>query len=200
MRNSAHIENMDKIVIVAVTGLIIGLIALIMVICNELFRKRGRRNRYQNQSKSVLVKNGINVKSPVLGAGKGEYFTGNREKQRTYYVNTAVTVWKVVFDDLNTKERSYINFTRQMWIGRTEAGQNEIAKLVLCKDGRISRNHCTIYESGGTLCLQDLNFRNHTYLNGNMVTSAVYLHNDDIIKVGNTQLKVQYSRMNTRST
>lgn len=186
--------------IVAIAVLAIAFIALIIVICGVLSGRRRHRNQYQNQSRSVLVKNGVNVKKQVLGGEKGEYFTGNLEKNGTRYVNPSVTVWKIVFDNLDTKEQLYMDFTRQMWIGRGGAGQNETAKLSLFGDGKVSRNHCTIYESQGTICLQDLNSSNHTYLNGNVITTPVYLQNGDVIRIGNTQLRVQYSRINGRPT
>lgn len=191
---------MNTIVIVEAVVLAIALITLIIVICIVLSGKRKRRNQYQKQRKNVLVKNGVDVKKQVIGGEKGEYFTGNLEKQGTHYVNHNIIVWRVVFDNLNTSERMYMDFTRQMWIGRTDASQNEVAKLMIPGDERVSRNHCTIYESGDRLCLKDLNSSNHTYLNGNMITNAVYLQSGDVIRVGNTQVKVQYSRVNDRPT
>lgn len=179
------------IIIAVVLG--VGFIIFAAIICVMMFGGKKRRNPYQNQYKSVLVRNGVDVKKQVMGGEKGEYFTGNLEKQETYYVNSAVAAWKIVFDNLNTRERQYVDFSRQMWIGRTSRNQNEGVKLVLANDEKVSRSHCTIYEAGGTLCLQDLNSSNHTYLNGNIITKAVYLKNGDVIRVGNTQLRVQYS-------
>lgn len=184
---------MNMIVAITVAALVLVCIILIIIICNVLSRRKRRRNQYQNQSKSVLVRNGVDVKKQVLGGEKGEYFTGNLEKQGTYYMNPAVTAWRIVFDNLNTGERLYIDFTRQMWIGRTTSGQSGVVKMTLPMDEKVSRNHCTIYESGGALCLQDLNSRNHTYLNGNIIINVVYLQNEDVIRVGDTQLRVQYN-------
>lgn len=191
---------MNMIVAIAVTVLVIVCIVLIIVICKALYGRKRRRSQYQNQSKSVLVRNGVDVKKQVLGGEKGEYFTGNLEKQGTHYVNPAVTAWRIVFDNLNTGERIYMDFTRQMWIGRTASGQNGVVKMTVPADEKVSRNHCTIYECRGTLCLRDLNSSNHTYLNGNVVTDAVYLQNEDVIRVGNTQLRVQYNLISNRPT
>lgn len=188
---------MDIIGTVGIATLVIAALVLV-VTCIFMSGRKKRKNQYQNQSKSVLVRNGVDVKKQVLGGEKGEYFTGNLEQRGTYYVNSAVNVWRIVFDNLNTKERFYMDFTRQMWIGRAGSGQKQTAKLILSGDEKVSRNHCTIYESSGTLCLQDLNSSNHTYLNGKVIVNAVYLQNGDVIQAGNTQLKVYYSIMNNR--
>lgn len=184
---------MNIIVIAVAVVIVIALISLAAVICNLILGRRRQWSQYQNQIKSVLVKNGVNVKKQVMGGEKGEYFTGNLEKPGTCYVNYAMPTWKIVFDNLNTKERVYKEFSRQMWIGRTGSEQDGLVKLILPGDEKVSRNHCTIYESNGTLCLQDLNSSNHTYLNNSMIRSAVYLQNGDVIRVGDTQLRVQYS-------
>ncbi len=157
--------------------------------------KKRRWNQYQNQAKGVLVKNGVDVRRQVLGEEKGEYFTGNLEKEGTVYVNPNVTAWRIVFDDIVTGERKYIDFTRQMVIGRSNAEHYEPSRLALSGDNKVSRNHCRIYEHNGTLCLLDLGSKNHTYQNGTMVTKAVYLKNGDVIKVGRTQLRVTYNML-----
>lgn len=200
MRDYAHIKSMNMIVIIVVVMLVIAFITLSVVIYSIRSGEKKRRRQYQNQSKSVLVKNGMDVKKQVLGDEKGDYFTGNLEKQGTYYVNPAVTVWRIAFDNLITGQRILMDFTRQMWIGRSGAGWNQAAKMILSGDEKISRNHCTIYESGGVLCLQDLDSSNHTYLNGKIITNAVYLQNGDVICIGDTQLRVQYSIVNNRPT
>lgn len=184
----------------AAVGAALILIIVVLILYNIISGQRRHGNQYQNQSKSVLVKNGVDVKKQVLGGEKGEYFTGNLERHGTYYVNTKVKTWYIVFDNLNTGERIYREFVSQMRIGRSDSGPNEPVKLTVHGDERISRNHCEIYEDTGALCLQDLKSSNHTYLNGNVVTNAVYLQSGDVIRVGNTQLKVQYSIMGNRST
>lgn len=200
MRNYAHTEDMNTILIVATAALVIVLMILIIVIYNSLSERRRQRNPYQNQRKKVLVKNGVDVKKQVLGGEKGEYFTGNLEERGTRYVNLAIPSYRVVFDNLNTRERLCMKFTRQMWIGRADGDSNEKGKLKLSGDEKISRNHCMIYENGGILYLQDLNSRNHTYLNGKVITDIVCLQNGDVIQVGDTQLRLQYSIISNRPT
>ena len=183
---------MNVMIIIVISSMIVLTIGTV-IIYKTVTGDRRERNRYQNQSKGVIVKNGVDVKKQLPGDEKGEYFTGNLEKKGTYYVNPSVTAWRVVFDNLNTGERVYMDFVRQMWIGRTDSKEGGRARLRLSGDSKISRNHCTIYEGNGKLCLQDLRSSNHTYLNGAAVAEPVYLQNGDVIRVGDTQLRVQYS-------
>ncbi len=183
--------------IIVVIASVIVLVVGAVIIYEYAVKDRRERNPYQNQSKGVIVKNGVDVKKQMPGGEKGEYFTGNLEKKGTCYVNPSVTVWRAVFDNLNTGERLYMDFVRQMWIGRTDSKESGRAKLRLSGDGKISRTHCTIYEGNGKLCLQDLHSSNHTYLNGAAVTEPVYLQNGDVIRVGDTQLRVQYSTLHS---
>ena len=175
--------------------LVIAFIVLVIMVCYIVSGKKKRQTQYQSQNKKVFVKSGINVKKQVLGEEKGEYFTGNLEERGTYYINgaNAVKSWRVVFDNLSTGERVYMDFSRQMWIGRGNSENNNRSKLEVMGDGKISRNHCTIYELNNALCIQDLKSSNHTYLNGRLLYDAAYLNNGDIITVGNTKLRVQYS-------
>lgn len=178
--------------------IIIGIIALIVLAMTMIYQMRFSKKKkgfyYQNQEKVVIVKNGVDVKKQILGGEKGEHFTGNLKKADTYLINSAVTNWRIIFDNLDTKERHYIKFVNQMWIGRQEPDQPGGAKLILSQDIQISRNHCTIYEVNERLCLQDLNSKNHTCLNGTMISNAVYLNNEDVLQVGNTRLKVWFEK------
>lgn len=194
MRKCVCFNNMKTIIIVGILAVfVIAAVVLIILIYSIVSGRRKWQEPYQNQRKNVFVKNGVNVKKQVLGGEKGEYFTGNLEQGGTYYINSAMLIWRVSFDNLNTKKRIYKDFTRQMWIGRTDASQNEPVKLTLSDDSKISRSHCMIYEREGTLYLQDLKSSNHTYLNRKIITGAVCLKNGDVIQAGNTKLRVQYS-------
>lgn len=142
--------------------------------------------------RKVIVRKGIDVKKQKMGEIKGELFRGGPDGQQTYCVNPAVTVWRISFDDLITGRRLYKRFTRQLLIGRKHSNQEGIEELLFPEDAKVSRRHCEIYDVGGRLCLQDLQSRNHTYLNGKMISKPVYLKNGDIIQLGDKKLRVQY--------
>lgn len=195
LRDNANVRKMDYVTIAVLAVSAASIVVLIVVICRALSGKGKNKNRYQNQSKNVLVRNGVDVKRQMLGGEKGDYFTGNLEKRGTYCVNPADAGWRIAFDHLGTKERFYLDFTRQMWIGRS-APSNGDSKVVITGDEKVSRNHCTIFDRGGCLYLQDLNSKNHTYLDGIIVTTEVPLQNGSILRIGDTQLKIQYCNVN----
>lgn len=151
------------------------------------------KEQYPSQRKRVIVKTGMDARKQMLGEKKGDLFAGNKETTQTVYVNGKVRMWQIVFDNLSTGERIYKVFTQKMEIGRGKCAEERPGILLLPGDRKISRQHCVIFEYGDTLCLQDLNSRNHTFLNGNIVTKAAYLRNGDVIRIGNTKLKVTYS-------
>lgn len=190
---------MDIMIAAVAVVFVIALVVLLIVLCRMISGQKKETDQYQKQSKRVFVKSGVNIKKQMLGEEKGEYFTGNLEEEGTYLVNGVMRVWRMIFDNLRTGQRTYMDFSGQMWIGRDESGQSNRGKLVLTGDSKISRNHCTIYETSNALCIQDLNSSNHTYLNGNLLSSAAYLKNGDVIRLGDTELRVQYSLVNNRS-
>lgn len=189
---------MDIMIAAVAVVFVIALIVLLIVLCRMIAGQKKAADQYQKQSKRVFVKSGVNIKKQMLGEEKGEYFTGNLEDEGTYFVNGEMRAWRMAFDNLRTGQRIYMNFSGQMWIGRDESGQTNSGKLLLTGDNKISRNHCTIYETRNALCIQDLNSSNHTYLNGNLLSSAAYLKNGDVLRLGDTELRVQYELLNSR--
>ena len=175
--------------------LVIALIVLIAVLCNVVSGKKRKREQRPARKKRVYVKSGVNVKKQMLGEEKGEYFTGKLEDEGTRLVNGSARIWRIVFDNLKTGERMYREFSGQMRIGRGDSDQSSRGYLILAGDNKISRNHCIIYEGRNMLCIQDLNSSNHTYINGKQLSQAAYLRNGDVIRIGNTRLKVQYGML-----
>ena len=180
--------------IAAMAGiLVIALIVLAAVLSGAFDGREKQRKQRPGRTRRVFVKTGVNIKKQMLGDEKGEYFTGKQDEEGTRLSNSSVRMWRIVFDNLYTGERIYMDFSGRMQIGRREPGQCPRGKLAVSGDNKISRNHCIIYEAAGKLYLQDLQSRNHTYLNGQQVVGSVCLKNGDVIRVGRTQLKVQYN-------
>jgi hypothetical protein len=74
-------------------------------------------------------------------------------------------------------------------IGRS--GENAIA---IAGDDYASARHARIEPLRDGLWLVDLGSTNGTYLNGHQVTSREQLHEGDLIRVGNTELRVESDR------
>lgn len=178
--------------------LVIAFIVLLAVLHRVVSGQKSQREQSKVRKKKVYVKSGVNVKRQMLGEEKGEYFSGNPEDEGTRLVNGSVLVWRIVFDNQKTGERLYKDFSGQMRIGRSDSDQNIRGYLFLNGDNKISRDHCVIYDGGNALCIQDMNSSNHTFLNGKQLFQAAYLKNGDIIQIGNTRLKIQYSLLNNR--
>lgn len=153
------------------------------------------KKKYQNQQKNILVQNGIDVKKQILGSGKGEYFSGNPNDYDTNYINgPTYSTWRISFQNVESGEVSEFRFRQHMWIGRAILPHGDELRLVLTGDAKVSKNHCLVYESEGRLCLVDQNSKNHTYVNGKKVDKPVFLNNEDIIKIGNTKLKIEFGK------
>lgn len=71
-------------------------------------------------------------------------------------------------------------------IGRVQ----EECDLALPYEKSVSRRHCRIYPSQGTVYVEDLGGRNGTYLNGTQVVVPTSLHSGDMIKLGRLVLRV----------
>ena len=70
-------------------------------------------------------------------------------------------------------------------------GPNYQAKLQL-EDSAVSKLHCRILVDGSTLYIQDMESTNHTYVNGEMITSMVRLVSGYQIKIGNSTYEIRY--------
>lgn len=179
-----------------VTALLILLVVLsTALIVHKLAAGRGSQLReYQNQGKNIFVQNGVDVKRQMLGSGKGEYFSGNLGEYDTNYMNgPAYSAWKISFQDLKTGSIYQLRFCRKLLIGRSPVETGE-AFLVLKGDSKVSKRHCIVYEGEGRLCLADQNSSNHTFVNGKKVQAPVFLNVGDVIKVGDTKLKVEFGK------
>lgn len=169
--------------------------AVVFIVCRLAAGNKDGRRAYQNQQKNILVQNGVDIKKQTLGSGKGEYFSGNLNDYDTNYINGPVySTWKISFQNLNTGAVSEFRFRHHMWIGRTASPDKDERRLVLSGDSKVSKSHCVIYEGEGRLCLADQNSKNHTYVNERRIENPVFLNNGDIIKAGDTVLKIEFGK------
>lgn len=153
-----------------------------------------KREHYQGQRGKVLVQRGIDIKRQILGSEKGYCFTGKVDNEQTVLVKGAnAMVWKISFQNLTNREVYKCRFQGKMIIGRAQADP-QCECLILPQDMKISKVHCILYEAEGVLWLADMNSRNHTWLNGVQVQDKVRLKNGDVMKIGDTQLRVEYGR------
>lgn len=193
--------NIAMIAMAAV--IVIALLGLACALCSAVFQRKTSK-RQKGPAGKVFVRKGVDVKKQMSSDGKGEYFSGGREEQPTRLVDPVRTVCRIRLDNIHTGETLYAEFISRLWIGRGGdggtgggytgngyAGGREM--LGLRGDGKISRRHCMISRKGAGLYLQDMNSSNHTYLNGQRVTGTQALKNGDIIRMGDTEVRVSYT-------
>lgn len=73
--------------------------------------------------------------------------------------------------------------TQSITIGRDASNDIQIS------DAMVSGNHTSLYFSGETFVIEDINSRNGTFVNGERINSPVSLSNDDIISIGMVKMK-----------
>ena len=183
---------MDMVIIAVAVIVVIALSASAGVLFYVIFRYRKQKMQKHRLGK-VFVKQGMDVKKQMISDGRGEYFPGGREEQETCLADPSVKLWRIRLDNLHTGEELSAEFIARLWIGRSESDENSTNMLVIRGDSKISRNHCLISQRGNSLYVQDMNSSNHTYLNGQPVTEPVHLRNGDILRMGDTEMKVRYT-------
>ena len=64
---------------------------------------------------------------------------------------------------------------------------------ITTKDRYISGKHFCFEKKGNAVFIKDLSSRNGTWLNGQMISSAVQVKNGDILKAGRSEFKIYLS-------
>ncbi|MEM2175451.1 MAG: FHA domain-containing protein, partial [Candidatus Micrarchaeia archaeon] len=92
--------------------------------------------------------------------------------------------WKIILPD----KREVIIDRELVVLGRQEGSVD-----ILIDDKMLSRKHCKFILQGQKLILEDLGSRNGTFVNNRKVT-RIELSSGDVIRVGGTELKVEFFR------
>lgn len=93
----------------------------------------------------------------------------------------------VEINNLSTSEVKVVTITDYLMIGRADSPNS----YRIAHDRAISKNHCKLYVENGMLYLCDLGSSNHTYINKRMIQQPEVCKNGDLIKIGNTLLKIE---------
>lgn len=113
----------------------------------------------------------------------------DEEEELTTVISGSLSACKVYLKKISSEEAKGESFMSELVIGREPRGTDG---LFVVHDPDISRLHCRVFREQGALYLEDLNSRNHTYLNGRMVLEPQLLNNGDIISMGNETYQFQY--------
>lgn len=90
------------------------------------------------------------------------------------------------FVNTETRERWEVNMVTRVTVGRAEDNT-----LSLKDDVYASGHHAEIYFEGGVCHVKDLDSRNGTYKNNEMISGAVPVQPGDLITFGRTKFEVQ---------
>ncbi len=160
------------------------------VVAIVLIYRSGNKINYRND---IHISGGANIQTGQI-SDDNNYFKGvSDDLSRTTVVSSNLRNVKDVsfiftLSNLNTMEQTKIRITDEIIIGRV--GGNKV--FCITSDNAVSKNHCKFYLSSGNLCLCDMNSSNHTFVNGKRIDAPVICRTGDVIKVGNTYLKVEF--------
>lgn len=99
--------------------------------------------------------------------------------------------WKILLDDLDTREKYTYMFYDEVGIGRAKDNPDFEKFLTVEGDPKVSKQHCMITRKVGRLYIEDLGSKNGTFLNEERVDEAVMLQKGDVIRVGETRIEVR---------
>lgn len=110
-------------------------------------------------------------------------------EERTTVISGCISACQAYLKKISTGEAFGERFVSELVIGREPRGMDG---LLVLYGPNISRLHCRIFREQGQMYLEDLNSKNHTYLNGSMVVEPKPLKNGDVISMGNETYQFQY--------
>lgn len=173
------------------TALLIALIAAaaaLIIMAVFIIRSAGKKRYYR---KDIHFSGGANLDNGQISSDNN-YFKGITSEMRdtvvadsNYYGNSPFTLTIV---NLNTSHSETVAVTGELVIGRNTGS----GMFTVEGDNMISHRHCKLYVNKGRLYICDLNSSNHTFLNNGQITKPEKCVRDDIIRIGNTYLKLVF--------
>lgn len=99
--------------------------------------------------------------------------------------------WKIIMENLETWEKYTFVFYDNIGIGRGTKTSEFEKYISINDDPRVSKLHCAIIHEGDRLYLKDMDSRNGTYLNGQLLEEPVAIQKEDVIGLGKTKIEVK---------
>ena len=174
--------DVNTILPAAACALLLGALIVLIVV---LVRARRRPPH------TVVMKDGIDVATSRKGTDSGRLFQGTYDQEGTWVISGAPsgTVRLTLVNTL-TGEQYPLQFRQSVGIGRSEDLKELETFLTITGDSRVSRLHCRIFTMEGRIWIEDAGSSNHTLVNESQITQSVELHDGDLIRIGNTFLRV----------
>lgn len=144
-------------------------------------------------SREMHFYNGADIEKGYVSTDNNFFKGVSAESDETRLIGTDHRTAKmrrisVKFINLRTGRIDSVDLYDQLVIGRSPGANG----FTIDSDPSVSKQHCMIFTNEGRVYLMDLKSANHTYLNSARITDIVDLSPNDVIKLGNTRLRVKY--------
>ncbi|NUM35721.1 MAG: FHA domain-containing protein [Candidatus Brocadiae bacterium] len=121
----------------------------------------------------------------------GRVLGNNTDLAKYLFHEIAKNEEKVVILEIITcdKARDFLLLDQYpLVLGRdTSATEN----LFMVRDSLVSRPHCCLTREGSSILLEDMQSRNGTYVNGNMIREKALLKSGDKIRIGDSKIQIE---------
>ena len=167
-------------IMIVLVGIAVILIAvLIAILCSD----------EKNESSSVHISGGVDIENgQYCDDSIGGY---NGLDSSSIVVRRYDCPFVVYIDEIKSGKRFRAELPPEtdVVIGRIIPGNNDEFKISVTSSEYVSRNHCALMEYSGAVYIKNLS-RFGTYLNGTSVKNIMLVHRGDIIKIGDTELRI----------
>ena len=171
-------------IVLIILILIIVILAAVLIV---LKMTRGGGGR------SVVIRGGVDVDTQKNGSDSGSLFEGTYDDGRTYVITgDSKQIYRIHLQNLRTGERHLLQFRECAGIGRAAQVKGMESFLTISGDMRISGCHCRLFASNRQIYIEDAGSKNHTSVNEKRVTTPVPLRMGDVIRIGDTRLRVGF--------
>ena len=183
---------MVTVIIAVVFILIVGI--LIAILVNKKVNGLGDEGV---GNKNVIVNSyGIDVGNRQMGGNQEQYFKGmSGEMPVTALLNQkgyrpSYSCTQIIFHNVENGREIRGDFGSYLDIGRGRWAEAEF--LHISDNPMVSNRHCRIVREYGAVYLEDLQSRNHTYLNGYQVEQHMQVKSGDIIALGSEEFRITF--------
>ena len=137
---------------------------------------------------------GMDIDTQKSGADSGRMFRGTTEQSGGTYIlqGSRKAMYHICLQEVTRGENYTARFRDSIGIGRAQNIKGMENFLTIKNDMRVSNFQCRLIAANGMNYIEDAGSRNHTEVNGQRITRPCALKNNDLIRIGNTRLRVKF--------
>lgn len=166
--------------------IILAVIFVLLIILLTIIMRMGEKDLPKGRRIDIGITGGVDINLGRIGNDTSGTLGFND-------IDTiSVNVWnnraiKLKLRSMNDGTVYFVYVNGTATLGRLP-GERGPAVYGVSEVSSVSRAHCVIYEARGLLYIRDNNSKNHTYLNGRLVSGSVRLRSGDVIGLGRDAL------------